>query len=385
MTTLTTESSRVAAALGCPEKSVNDAGRGRPGQSIFWRENRMPVVTAHKIGSATCGHVPNHDVEIIEGGNVKPGDVIVVKALEEKRVYDQLELTTGRLAHISKDDILVGVLGARQALRGFVGHCPTNVSTGDTLNVLNLGGVVGIATSANEDLGAPLKVKVLGMAVRNGAVINISENAIPPSKTLKVKAPLIVVSGTCMSAGKTRAACEIIAQLNQRGFRFGAMKLSGVAAMRDTLNMQDHGATQVLSFLDAGHPSTANFTDLAPMAMGLLNAMAKYPLDAIVVEMGDGILGNYGVGSFFKSEAIRNAIAVHVMCAGDLVGAWGAKQLAESLGRKIDVISGPATDNEVGSNYIEHELSLPAANARTQGRQLADIVAMRAFGRESKM
>ncbi len=115
MTTLTTENTRVAAALGCPEKTISDAGRGRPGQSIFWRENRMPVVTAHKIGSATCGHVPNHDVEIIEGGNVKPGDVIVVKALEEKRVYDQLELTTGRLAHISKDDILVGVLGARAA------------------------------------------------------------------------------------------------------------------------------------------------------------------------------------------------------------------------------------------------------------------------------
>src|SRR5262249_14780938 len=157
-------------------------------------------------------------VEIVEGGKVRSGDVIVVKALEEKRVYDQLELITGRLAHISKDDIIVGVLGARQALRGFVGHCPDSVATGDILNVLNLGGVIGVCTSGNEDLGQPLKVKVLGLAARNGQVINISENAVPASKTLKCKAPLIVVSGTCMSAGKTRAACEIIAQLNQRGF-----------------------------------------------------------------------------------------------------------------------------------------------------------------------
>ncbi|MBI5863206.1 MAG: hypothetical protein HZB38_01580 [Planctomycetes bacterium] len=351
----------------------------------------MPVVTVHKIASATCGHIPTHEVEINEGGAVRVGDVIVVKALEEKRVYDQLELVGGRQAHISKDDILVGVLGSRQALRGFVGHCPTSVSTGDTLSVLNLGGVVGIATSGNEDLGGqPLKVKVLGLAVRDGKVINIAENAVPTSKSLKCKTPLIVVSGTCMSAGKTRAVCEIIAQLNQRGFRFGAMKLSGVAAMRDTLNMQDHGAVRTLSFLDAGYPSTAGFDDLAPMAIGLLNHMSresdagKSPLDAIVVEMGDGILGGYGVGSFFRNEQIRGAIAVHVMCAGDLVGAWGAKQLAESLGRKIDVMSGPATDNEVGEKFIEKELSLPAANARTAGRQLADIVAMRAFGRESK-
>lgn len=347
----------------------------------------MPVVTAHKIGSACSGHVDSHDVEMVEGGKVRSGDVIIVKALEEKRVYDQLELITGRLAHISKDDILVGVLGSRQALRGFVGHCPEHVATGDILNVLNLGGVIGVCTSGNEDLGQPLKVKVLGLAARNGQVINIAENAVPPSKTLKCKAPLIVVSGTCMSAGKTRAVCEIIAQLNQRGFRFGAMKLSGVAALRDTLNMQDHGAVRTLSFLDAGFPSTAGFDDLAPMAMGLLNHMAgmsKEPLDAIVVEMGDGILGGYGVGSFFKSEQIRAGIAVHVLCAGDLVGAWGAKELAAQLGRKIDVMSGPATDNVVGENYIERELHLPAANARTNGRQLADIVAMKCFGRESK-
>lgn len=352
----------------------------------------MPVVTAHKVASSTNGHVIGHEVEIVEGGPVKSGDVVVVKALEEKRVYDQLELVGGRQAHISKDDVLVGVLGARQALRGFVGHCPTHISTGDTLSVLNLGGVIGVATSGNEDLGGqPLKVKVLGLAAKDGKVINIAENGVPASKTLKCKAPLIVVSGTCMSAGKTRAACEIIAQLNQRGFRFGAMKLSGVAALRDTLNMQDHGAVRTLSFLDAGFPSTAGFDDLAPMAIGLLNHMskdtpetAKSPLDAIVVEMGDGILGGYGVGSFFKNEQIRAAIAVHVLCAGDLVGAWGAKQLAESLGRKIDVMSGPATDNEVGEKFIEKELSLPAANARTAGRQLADIVAMRCFGRESK-
>lgn len=364
--------------------SLKDARRQNSGYN--WREKTaMPVVTAHKIASSTCGHVKSHEVEIHEGGKVRSGDVIVVKALEEKRVYDQLELDTGRLAHISKDDIIVGVLGSRQALRGFVGHCPSDVSTGDTLSVLNLGGVIGVATSGNEDLGGqPLKVKVLGLASRDGQVINIGEGAIQPSKSLKTKTPLIVVSGTCMSAGKTRAVCEIIAQLNQRGFRFGALKLSGVAALRDTLNMQDHGALQTLSFLDAGHPSTAGFTDLAPMAMGLLNQMSKQPLDAIMIEMGDGILGGYGVDSFFKNEQIRAAIAVHVMCAGDLVGAWGAKQIAESLGRKIDVMSGPATDNDVGTHFVERELGIPAANARTAGRQLADIVAMRCFGRESK-
>src|SRR5262249_14610333 len=148
----------------------------------------------------------------------------------------QLELISGRLAHISKDDVIAGTIGSRRALKGFVGDAPTQARAGDTLNILNMGGVIGVATSANQDFGHPLRVKVLGVAVRNGRILNIVDDAIEPAAKLKVKIPIIVVAGTCMAAGKTRAACEIIAWLNQRGFRLGALKLSGVAALRDTLN-----------------------------------------------------------------------------------------------------------------------------------------------------
>lgn len=353
-------------------------------------ERRLPPgtpvtrVALHKVASSTCGHVNDRELEICEGGPVLPGDIVVVEALEEKRVYDQLELITGRLAHISKDDVIAGTIGSRRALRGFVGDAPAQVRSGDTLNVLNMGGVIGVATSANQDFGHPLRVKVLGLAVRDGKVLNIGDGAIAPADRLRINVPVIVVAGTCMAAGKTRAACEIIAWLNQRGFRLGALKLSGVAALRDTLTMEDHGAVDALSFLDAGHPSTAGFDDLAPMAKGLLNAMAENELDAIVVEMGDGIIGGYGVQSFYKDPELRRAITVHVMCANDLVAAWGAREITRQLGRDIDVMSGPATDNQVGEQYVERELGIPAANARTAGERLADLVAVRCFKKKEK-
>ncbi|MBI4501852.1 MAG: hypothetical protein HY700_11900 [Gemmatimonadetes bacterium] len=346
-----------------------------------------PVVSApatrvlvHKVASSTCGHVTDRELDVVESGTVRSGDIIVVEALEEKRVYDQLELISGRLAHISKDDVIAGTLGSRRALKGFVGHCPDRVHAGDVLNVLNMGGVIGVATSANQDYGHPLRVKVLGLGVRDGKVMNIAEGAIPPAEHLTCTLPLIVVAGTCMAAGKTRAACEIIAWLNQkRDLKLGAVKLSGVAALRDTLNMEDHGAVESLSFLDAGQPSTAGFSDLAPMAKGLLNALGEKPLDAIVVEMGDGIIGGYGVESFYRDPELRQAISSHVMCANDLVGAWGARELARSFGREIDIMSGPATDNLVGERYVEDELGIPAANARTAGERLADLVALKAL------
>ncbi len=339
----------------------------------------MPTVTVHKIASCTAGTIGGREVEIGGGRPVRVGDVVVVEALEEKSVYDQLELITGRMAKISKGDVIVGALGERRALKGFCGHVPPAVRVGETINILNLGGVLGIATSANKDFGEPLKVKVLGVAVRDGRTINIEEGATPPSETLECDKPIVLVAGTCMNAGKTRAACEIIARLNQRGYRLGAMKVSGVACLKDTLNMEDHGAVDSLSFLDAGYPSTAGFGDLAPMAKGLLNEMARKPVDAIVVELGDGIIGGYGVASIYRDAAIVKACKAHVMCANDLVAAWGAREQSLKLGRTIDVMSGPATDNEVGEKYVEEDLKIPAANARTRGQKLADLVAEKLF------
>lgn len=337
----------------------------------------VEAIQVHKVASVTRNLVSGSTVQVVRGGMVRSGDLVVVEALEEKRVYDQLELTTGRLAHISKGDVFVGTLGSRRALKGFVGECPESVVAGDELHVLNLGGVIGRVVSSNADFGKPLTVKVLGLAAREGRVLNIAQDAVPPARKLKQRLPLVVVAGTCMASGKTQAACEIVARLTARGRKVGGLKLSGVAAVRDPLNMQDHGAKSALSFLDAGLPSTAGVADLAPMAKGLLNAIADDGVDVVVVEMGDGIIGGYGVQSFYADPQLKAAIAAHVICANDLVAAWGAAQLAAQFGRPVDVMSGPATDTLVGEQYVEQELGIAVANARTNGERLADLVAER--------
>src|SRR5262245_41831973 len=88
-------------------------------------------LSLHKVGSSTCGRVPDREIEVCEGGDVRPGDIVVVEALEEKKVYDQLELISGRLAHISKDDVIAGTIGSRRALKGFVGDAPKQARAGD--------------------------------------------------------------------------------------------------------------------------------------------------------------------------------------------------------------------------------------------------------------
>lgn len=335
------------------------------------------MIRVDKVASSTATLRLGREIEITDQIEVRAGNVVVVKALQEKSVYDKLELDTGRMAHISREDILVGVLGRRRALRGFVGELPESIRVGDRLQILNLGGVIGVCVSGLRDLGNPLQVEVLGMAVRDGKPLNIAEGAIPPRDSLagiENFPPLVLVEGTCMASGKTQAACEIIQKLNQRGWRVAALKATGVACMRDVLNMIDHGARDGLSFQDAGLPSTVGRENLPAVVKGLLAKLAEGKPDAIVVELGDGIIGGYGVGDLLRDGDIIGATKAHVLCANDLVAAWGAVAVMKEFGLRIDVMAGPATDNSVGSEYILKELKIPAANARTDGHRLADIV-----------
>ena len=177
-----------------------------------------------------------------------------------------------------------------------------------------------------------------------------------------------------MNSGKTYAVTEIIKHLVRSGLRVAAAKLAGVACLRDTLNMQDHGAIETRSFLDSGLPSTVGLADLAPISKGLIGKLAESEPDCIVIELGDGILGGYGVDTIFNDEELMQATAALVFCANDFVGAWGGRELLNGKGIKIDVVSGPVTDSRMGADYVRDELGLSAANALNDGEQLAELV-----------
>ena len=59
-------------------------------------------IRAHKMGSVVSRLSLDPEIEISRMVEARSGQVVVVRALEEKRVYDQIELTTGRMAHVAK-------------------------------------------------------------------------------------------------------------------------------------------------------------------------------------------------------------------------------------------------------------------------------------------
>ena len=105
------------------------------------------------------------------------------------------------------------------------------------------------------------------------------------------------------------------------------------------------------------------------------NLCAAKP-DVVVFELGDGILGAYGVDAILNDKAIADALSCLILCANDPVGATGGVDILKSeFGLQADLITGPATDNEVGRNIIKKRLNVPGINAITNGVELGDAVA----------
>jgi hypothetical protein len=336
-------------------------------------------VRLDRIASSTrnAGLTP----EVIVGDDIiaVEGYVLAVRILEDKSTYNSIEDVTGRMLSLREGDILAGTLGTRRALRGYAGVVPARITVGDTIEVLNLGGILGRCTSANPEIGPPFRAEVLGAILafpelgdRIGRPAHIKDRAVPPADTLDSVIPVVYVAGTCMNAGKTVAATELVRGLTRSGLRVCAAKLTGVSLMRDALSMLDAGAVSALTFNDVGIASTHPGITVAT-AKGIFNRLAASKPDVIVAELGDGILGEYGVQDILHDHELMTAGAAHIMAAPDPVACWGAAELMRNeFGLGLTAITGPATDNEVGLVYIQSELGLAAHNAR---RDAAGLVA----------
>lgn len=306
------------------------------------------------------------------------GDVIAVRALTESSTYGNIELPSGRLAKINSGDILLGALGRRRALKGFVGDIPESLKAGDRLHLLNMGGVMGLCTGHHSSLSDAIELEVIGVCCDEfGTVVNIADGALPPAATLNESAPILMVAGTCMNSGKTVAATELIKQAAKAGLQVAGAKLSGIACLRDTLQMQDHGAVATASFLDCGLPSTVDHPDLPGIAKGIINHLNEFAPDLIVIELGDGIVGGYAVDSVLSDLEIRDAISSFIFCASDYVGAFGGIMLLENLGIDVDVVAGSVTDAVMGEEFITSNFAVRAGNARRDGRRLFELATSR--------
>ncbi|MEP7243147.1 MAG: hypothetical protein ABI885_05615 [Gammaproteobacteria bacterium] len=347
----------------------------------------MRSVVVDKIASVTQACGLSHEVRVASDIPAEEGVVVVVEVLNNKSTYNTLELTSGRMAKVGKGDVVVGALGHRKALFGYSGHVPESVKPGDIVQMLNIGGVLGICDSVNPDKGKPFDCRVIGVALhfpylgeRIGVPARAGKSKLDFNAKLDTRGvPVVALAGTCMEAGKTAAACAIVSRMRHRGLIVDAFKATGVSLRRDILAMEDAGARNSMIFTDLGVISTTRANGPA-LTRTMLTELASGKPDVIVFELGDGILGTYGVDAILECPDIRAALTGVVLSANDPVAAWGGvKLLRERFGIEPCVVTGPATDNSVGVDIIEKQIGVSAFNALSAGAALGDRV-MEAVG-----
>jgi hypothetical protein len=185
--------------------------------------NGMRSIVVDKVASVTQACGLSHEVRVSTDIPAEEGVVIAVEVLTNKSTYNTLELTSGRMAKVGKGDIVVGALGHRKALFGYSGHI---------IQMLNIGGVLGICDSVNPDKGKPFDCRVIGgvlhfpyLGERIGVPARVGHKRLDFDAKLEARAvPVVALAGTCMEAGKTAAACAVISRMRHRGLVIDAFK-----------------------------------------------------------------------------------------------------------------------------------------------------------------
>jgi hypothetical protein len=340
-------------------------------------------VIADKIASVAQDVSLKRELRVTADIPCEEGVIIAAEVLNNKASYNTLELISGRMAKVRRGDVIVGALGHRKALFGYSGHLPERLAPGDTLQLLNIGGVMGLCDSVNPNFGQPFDCRVLGAVLhfpylgeRIGVPARVGAEQLDVDAPLAAAGvPVVALVGTCMNSGKTAAACAIISRLRNLGLTVDAFKATGVSLRRDILAMEDAGARNTLIFTDFGVVSTTE-SNGPPVTRMMLTRMAAEKPDVILFELGDGILGAYGVEAILRDPAISSALSGIVLCANDPVAAWGGvRLLREDFDYQPQIVTGPATDNRVGKDLVVERMGIQAINALTDGSALGDAVA----------
>jgi len=285
------------------------------------------------------------DVRELPRDRWETADYVLAEVLEPS--HHPFEIANGRLVDAVAGDLVVGALGKRAATLEVVGDWSDAGASG-AMHALTGAGLFGLATSLSTWLQPLTPVRYQGHLTRDGRKLGMRDFVAPLPPALP-RAPLVLLIGTSMSAGKTTTARVIVRMLAERGLRVLACKLTGAARYRDILSCLDVGAEHVLDFVDAGLPSTVCPEATYVTALEhLLARMAALDPDVIVAEAGASPLEPYNGAAAF--QRIADSVKLTVLCASDPYAVLGVQ---DAFRLKPDLVAGPAANTTAAVELVQ--------------------------------
>ena len=339
--------------MGQPERIAD--GQGRPADAPTGRR-----MMAGSVARITDFDVNPPAFEPLPRGDWARGDYVVAEVLETGELPCRVETVTGRIARIAPGDLALGALGNRAATLEAVGDWE-EIGEDGVMQQLSAACVFGHCTSLSQWTHPLADLAYRGHAMREGRKLTMREFVTAPEGDLT--APVVLIVGTSMDAGKTVAGKEIIRSLKRRRLRVAAAKLTGVGRLQDILAFGDAGADYVTDFMGVGLPGTVvPSADYEQALRELLATIAATEPDVLVAEAGASPLEPYNGETLLRVLAPR--LGMLVVCASDPYAVAG---VVDAFDRRPDLVSGRAASTDAGIALVEKLTGLFALNLLEPG------------------
>jgi hypothetical protein len=276
----------------------------------------------------TTRRVPRGAATLILPAKGRPqvGDLVLAR-VDAIGHHGALHLVNGRQRQLFPGVEVVVAYGNRYAPNQFEAIVP------DTMGPCHLvagGGIAARARSWHEKIiRGPTAITPMGLvADAHGGVMNLRAFALEPAPSLRgVRPTPLAVVGTSMDAGKTQTCVHLVRGLIAGGSRVGYAKVTGTGAGGDYWWLRDAGADPVLDFTDVGLPTTylLSADEVEATMVSLVNHGARLGIDAMVLEIADGILQRE-TAALLRSARFAELVGGILLAAQDSMGALAGYQ-----------------------------------------------------------
>jgi hypothetical protein len=292
----------------------------------------------------------------------RPGDLVLARVSAIGQ-HTRIELPDGRRSFLYVGDHIIVAYGNRYAPDQFEAEVPSDL---DECHLVAAGGIASRLLNKHSGVKSPTRITPLGLlADTELRPLNLGDWKLQSRSIPKQLPPVIVVAGTAMNAGKTTTAARLIKGLQLAGKSVGAAKVTGTGAGGDIWQMKDAGAVEVVDFTDAGHASTYMLppNEIEKVFVQLLSHLGGKELDAIVVELADGILQTE-TAELLASPAFSFYCDRLMFAASDAMGALAGVHWLHGKGLDVCAVSGALTAAPLAMRETSSATGLPVLSKK---------------------
>jgi hypothetical protein len=289
----------------------------------------------------------------------KPGDLLLAR-VDAIGFHANLQLPDGRRKRLFVGDEIVVAYGNRYAPNQFEAVVPRSFGP---CQLVAGGGVAGRVLSWHGKISkdATQITPQAWVAGATDAPANLRDYALPALDRIPAPQPrTLVVCGTSMDSGKTQTAAFLVKGLSLAGLRVGFAKITGTGSSGDTWLLRDAGANPVLDFTDAGMASTylEPAWEIQRVFMTLVGHLAQANVDAIVLEIADGVL-QVETAALLKSAVFAATVDGVIFASGDAMGAMAGENWLRRNRLPLIALSGIVSSSPLQSQEATKSTGLP--------------------------